>query len=540
MVFDGSAYPDVLGETRALVVWVRFADDTEIQVDPVTKAAQDWRNPDQLPAIAQSIISPSTRDAKGLTRYFGDQSLGRYRLTGVSYPRVFVTEEEEEAYRAGNGTLDQSRLTREILNRLDDSGEIDFEDFDADRDGFVDYLFVIVRSMRHTRLYPSHASGVSDLGYTSELPELGSRSRLRINQDASGSYVRYDNAGNIFAETDLVRLLAHELGHDLWRDFVHIRPVAPASGIPAFADRQVGYVLMGGSNDARGDETISAYERHLAGWIDCTPLARDTVVVVQDLYSSQQDNCFTYTVPIPGANRERTIFLSNRQRIGPYDRLLTEVHPQAASDQGLMDTGILVMATEPGGRAGPVPADAGLQLSASASDYAGDLFRAGDRLTPWSQPNSSGYLTFPRTGQDWSASPGAGLYVGLHFPEEASGGMRVRFVADERHNAVFEEGDVIPVMPELTFTGTARLIGDTILNGSASFDTLSVSKVLDLRGAASIGHLAMGPTGVVLVAGVLNVESLEMNPNALVIVGPNGRVEGKAAPTLRRLGGGGE
>ncbi|NNE70763.1 MAG: hypothetical protein HKN29_10435 [Rhodothermales bacterium] len=537
IVFDGSAYPAENGETRALLVWVRFADDSEPNPDPVTQAARDWADPDVLPSVAGSIVSDDLRRASGLTRYFRDQSLGAFKLTGLSYPRVFVTEHREDEYRAGDGTLDQSRLTREILTFLDGEGGVDLEDFDADRDGFVDYLFVVVRSMKHTRLYPSHASGVSDLGYTSEVPELGKRSRLRINRDASGSYVRYDNAGNIFPEVDLVRLLAHELGHDLWRDYVHIRPVAPSPGIPTFADKQVGYVLMGGAGDARGDETISAYERDLLGWITCTPLVRDTTVVVRDLYSSDRDNCFTYKAPIPGSDRTRTIYLSNRQRIGPFDVLSTETDPRAASDQGLMETGLLVMATESGGRAGPVPADAGLHLSAAAADYEGDMFKPGDRLTPWSRPNSSGYLTFPANGGNRSTAPGAQVFSGLRILAETPEGIHVQFIADERSGAEFVDGDQIPVMADLSFPGTATVLGETILRGSASFDTLSVSGVLDLRGVARAGRVHVSPTGVLLVAGVLEVDELVADTDGRVLVGPNGRITGRAGRALDAPGG---
>jgi hypothetical protein len=383
ITFDGSAYPRRSGETRALVLWVRFADDVKSADAPVTAAARAWAQPDRLPGQASSLVSASSRHPTGLTEYFQSQSGGRFSLTGASFPVVLVSEENEVAYKKSDGTLDQGKLTRELLRKVDASGRLHLDDFDADRDGFVDYVFVIIRAMKSTRLYPTHASGVSDLGYTSEGPEFGRRSRLQVSRHASGSYVRYDNAGNIFPETDLVRLLAHEIGHDIWTENVHLLPVAPLPGIPSFPDYQIGSALMSGRSDARGDETISAAERDWAGWITCTALARDTTFVVRDLYSSQADNCFTMDVPQPGAyTSARTLYLSHRARIGPFDRLLTEHAKQARRDQGLMDTGLLVMAAETGGRLGPVPADGKLTLSATAEAYAGDLFRSGDRLTP--------------------------------------------------------------------------------------------------------------------------------------------------------------
>jgi M6 family metalloprotease-like protein len=532
--FDGNARPRAAGETRALVLWVRFSDDTRDLSGAATESQQDWAEPDRLPTLAGRILSGSVRRPRGLTEYFLAQSQGRFRLTGRSYPDVLVSREPEASYRAPNGTLDQGRLTRELLERVDADKRIDLEDFDADRDGFIDYVFVVIRGMSETRLYPSHASGVSDLGYTSEIPEFGRRGRLRLDRNASGSYVRYDDAGNIFAQIDLVRLMAHEIGHDLWTDWVHLRPVLPVRGVPPFASRQVGYALMAGASDARGDETISAYERDVLGWISCKRMTSDTLVVVGDLYSSSGDNCFTMAgVQFQPRGRPRRLYVSYRQRIGPFDRLLHEEAPQARSDQGLMDTGILVMATSADGRVGPVPADGDLGLSPHAAAYRGDLFQAGSRLTPWTVPNSSGLLGFPR---GLTEAPEA-LYQGLHILDAAGqSGMRLHYRPDERVAARFEDGDVLPSLPGLRFSGGATVRGRVVLEGDASFrDSLTVRRfsTLKVSGTLDTALLVLGDGATLRVDGSVVVSRARTGRRARVIVGADGTISGAGAQALR-------
>lgn len=527
IVFDGDPYPRVAGETRALVLWVRFASD-DTAWPGVTAANRGWQGPDDWPAIADSILSPSVERPTGLTRYFLDQSDGAFRLTGRSYPEVLVTREPERAYRSGDGTLDQARLTRELLESVDASDRVDLDDFDADRDGYIDYLFVVVRRMQETLLFRTHAFGISDLGYSSEVAEFGASKARRVDRHASGSYVRYDNAGNIFPEVDLVRLMAHEIGHDLWRGFVHLQPVEPAAGIPSFPDRRVGYVLMSGPSDARGDETISAFERDLLGWIDCRPLTRDTVVTVQDLYSGDADQCFTYdAVRLSRTGGLRRLYLSNRQRVGPFDRLMVERHPQARSEQGLMDTGVLVMATEGDGRVGVVPADGSLELSPRAAPYRGDLLRPGDRLTPWTHPNSTGYVGFPASGPRVHESQTDLLYRGVHVLSRTGDALTVRFTTDERHNARFLDSDVIPVLPDLEFSGLAVVRGTVRLDGSARFDSLRVLPLsrLIVNGALETAHLSLGRNSMLVVDGVAQASEGEREWGARLVV-DGGRIVG--------------
>jgi len=531
--YDGSARPRVEGETRALVIWMRFSDDMRDLSGAATEAQRDWAVPDRLPRLAHEVLSTSARRPRGLTEYFLSQSQGKFKLTGRSYPSVIVSEAPEVDYLTRNGTLDQGRLTKELLDHINADPRFDLEDFDADRDGFIDYVFVVVRGMSATRLYPTHASGVSDLGYTSEVPEFGRRGRLKLDRHQSGSYVRYDDAGNIFAEMDLVRLMAHEIGHDLWTDWVHLRPLRPFRGVPSLPSRQVGYALMAGGSDARGDETISAYEREALGWISCAGLATDTVFVLRDLYSARSGNCFTMAgAQFRVRSEPRQLYLSFRERIGPFDIIAHEDAPQARSDQGLMDTGVLVMATEPFGRVGPVPADGELGLSPHASAYSGDLFKAGERLTPWTVPNSVGLLGFPAGLID----PPASIWQGLHFLRRDGDGMRIHYRPDERRGAVFYDGDVLPALPDLSFQGTASVRGMVTILGDAAFlDSLTVtdSAVLIVNGTATVGYLELVGESTLRVSGTLDVTRVLIGPLAKVFLADGASVRGDGAAAVR-------
>ena len=147
----------------------------------------------------------------------------------------------------------------------------------------------------------------------------------------------------------------------------------------------------GGGRDALGDQTISAFERDLLGWIDCRePAASTTAVVLGDLYTT--GDC----IRMATGDRRRpwTLYLTNRQRIGPFDRYRTGGW-EGQYEMGLLRSTGLLAGLASGVRYDVIPADNSLELSIYNSPYNGDLFRPGDQLTPWSRPNINGFNRYP-------------------------------------------------------------------------------------------------------------------------------------------------
>jgi hypothetical protein len=391
---------------KVLVVFVKFADD-DVPGNPVLRS-RDWplySDPRRLPTSARSLLSPSPDPPfadSTLTAYFHQQSMGRLVLFGDVYPQTIVSQGPEAEYHNPAGGY--GKLTAEVLTAIDREG-LDFSDYDYNGDGLVDHIFIILRGDSEKDSRRIAWTGASCLdARCANGPPVGpymnplSFDGVRIDWNLSGSIIFNRVPGNVLPHYWLVRMMAHEIGHDFWRRyFIHI-PAITTNDVPAEsnynpATAAIGYVLMagaGGGRDARGDETISAFERHLLDWIDCPALASDTDAVrLRDLYVS--GDCRRIELEAAG---DRRLFVSNRQRLGPFDR------PRRAGvdgrfDMGLLRTTGLLVGLAQHTRYDVLPADNSLELSVGSEAYQGDLFGPGSskQLTPWTRPTINGYTT---------------------------------------------------------------------------------------------------------------------------------------------------
>jgi M6 family metalloprotease-like protein len=403
------------GHVHAVVVFVRFADDT-VEAAGSSSRARAWRSPDRLPDFAHRLLSstpvPPFRE-ETLTDYFYRQSRGRLVLYGDAYPMVVTVRSQSEYVPDVPGCLDLHRLTGDVLHAVNGDPGFDLAKYDADEDGFLDYVYLVVRGMEAAN-FLNGAAGYSQLRYTSPRAEFGrSEENLKRVRTNSGSYVRYDAPGHMLPELDLIRTMAHELGHNLWPELSteHHRPLINPNGVPEGESHKIGYALMVGAlsgqaeqaSDVRGDYTIAAFERELVddGWIECHRLEETrSDILITDLYTGRADNCYKLVVP-EGTRANRTVYLSNRQRVGFFDRLRSDngIPPHTG---GLHTTGLLVMAVQkepmfPGSRFAVVAADNTLAINDSSYTYQGDLFGPSTRvqLSPWTRPNSAAFTFFP-------------------------------------------------------------------------------------------------------------------------------------------------
>ncbi|NNE45300.1 MAG: hypothetical protein HKN37_01435 [Rhodothermales bacterium] len=529
-------------------MFVKFADDNS-PGDPVV----DYRkwplydDPARLPESAPFFLSPSP-DApfvdSTLTAYFFEQSNGRMVLFGNVYPRTIVSSGPEADYHRPRGGY--GALATEVIHRLDDVG-LDFSEYDFNKDGRVDHIFLIIRNDTEKMSGRITWTGASCLdARCANGPPVGKYieplrvDNVLVDWNLSGSILFNRVPGNIIPHYWLIRMMAHEIGHDFWaRFFIHV-PAITTNDVPAESNYRpptnvLGYVLMagaGGGRDARGDETISAWERSLLGWIDCPVLSSsESGVRLRDLYTS--GDCRRIQIGEP--KRERTLFLSNRQRIGAFDRIRRGGN-DGRFDMGLLRTTGLLVGLSDRNRYEVLPADNSLELALDNASYAGDLFGPGSRsqLTPWTRPTSNGYSERrPASGGSWAAidnirsdadDPEVMLF---DFVEDFRTRPIIRedsWMAAESANQeidaplVITDGATLTVSTELTLDGRVRVDPGAVLH-------ISRNATLNLGPRST---LSLDEGSELRIDGRLNVAGV-VTPRAgsTVVRGRTGRVEAR-------------
>ncbi|MDX1429440.1 MAG: T9SS type A sorting domain-containing protein, partial [Rhodothermales bacterium] len=513
---------------RALIVFLRFRDDAEV-LTGCTERARQWSEPDSMPAIAEYLIAPDREppfDPRSITDYFYQQSNGRLILYGAVYPEVYVTAKRESEY--GVGRLDLEAVTREVLETINRDNRFDLSDYDENGDGYLDYVVFVVRDSGRLR-----RSGSAFIGYTSPAPEYGrDMNNLKsVKAEMSGAYIRYDNPGNIYPGLNMIRLIAHEFSHSFFQ-MGHHKTIGGSLRAPQNDPGALAYLLMAGVEGRGGSLTLGASERHLLGreWIQCSTLAADTTVRVADLYSSQDSNCFRID-GVDGRGQDATLYVSNRQRIGHFEKLRSESCTGSRSDHGLMSTGLLVTMADSTGALGVVPADNSLQLSTRSDAYAGDMFeRNGAQLTPWTSPNIYGATSYQ---SDYRiAEKDFHAIDNIRADPTDVTAMLLDYKADVRHAPVFRqdatigrESDGVTLHGPALVTGMTRLEIESrvTIEGSMIADGLTR---LDIHANAvlSLDTLRLHEGATLSVEGVVNIGGYFEYRGATIELGAGGQI----------------
>ena len=531
---------------RALIVFTQFLDDT-FAGDPNVNR-REWplfENPTTLPAFAKHILAPTPSPPfpdSSLTDYFYRQSNGQFVLYGDVYDSVLVSLHPEDRYHRGQGGYGD--LTAELLDRIDQYG-FDFSKYDENRDGLLDHVFIVIRgdSKRDAKRFVWTGASCLDARCSGTLAGGGPREPpsydgVKVDWDLSGSIIMHRTPGNIIPLVYHVRLMAHELGHDLWaKHFVHI-PSLPRNDIPERHNRGrgqecIGYVLMagsGGAQDCQGSQTISAFERDLLDWISCTPLRRSQKnISLGDLYTTS--DC--YTVQLSDEPRNRRIYLSNLQRIGYFDRLrLGGVRRQF--NMGLLrTTGLLAMLADDE-RVDVMAADNTVQLAMNNAAYFGDLFGPSTQkqLTPWTRPNINGYNKYPqRFNPSWFAVDN------IRYAGDASRTLLFDFYEDFREAPIIREdswfgheldGYIFKNKVTVTDRSTLTISGNVSISGELNID--AGSRIVIAEGAEvhllDSSTIRMGLGSQISVEGLLVLNGLvQRHGNAVIRVSESGKIQ---------------
>lgn len=436
---------------HALVVFVRFEDDSA--------ALSEWdiRGPagrEALPAWGSGLIKETPgavtaamgQDDPSLSAYFFWQSQGAHILTGEVWPRddgephVYRPARPSTGYAAGRGS-GYGYLVQEMLDALVADG-LDLGRFDANRDGELDHLMLIVRRDPAVPV----VGGVAALqGVTNgRLRTQGTPGPTLVYSAPDGEVVVDMNAFgsgtiNWVGGEWSVRTLVHEYGHILL-DMGHTEMITPdgrairndvpfevpASGTGAFACQY--NRMCGGGGSARGRPsgssnydgtlTLSGYELRRLGWARRTvldPALDHANVTVAPLFASGE----VVLLPLREGSGADTLSLENRHRTNAFDRF----PPLDYGDpfyglvyRDLPAEGLLATLTH-GSPTGPAsrylydfaPPSNALAQGGSRCDgtsegcidpygpTAGDMYgpRSATQITPWTRPNVSGYTFYP-------------------------------------------------------------------------------------------------------------------------------------------------
>ncbi len=502
---------------KVLIVFVMFSDDNSRDGPDIN--FREWPLFDdrsRLPLSARHFVSPSPHPPfvdSTLTSYFYVQSNGQLILFGDVHPRTIVSREPEAAYHAPKGGY--GRLAQDVIEQLDAQG-VNFTDYDHNRDGVLDHIFLILRSDSEKDAGNISWTGASCLdARCANGPPRGPPiaeirvDGIRVDWNRSGSVIFNRTPGSVRPHYWLVRMMAHEIGHDFWsRFFVHV-PAIGDNDVPAEsnyrpATRAVGYVLMagaGGGFDARGDETISAFERDLLGWIECQTLEEtERGIAIRDLYTT--GDCVK--IETGDVRRPRSLYLSVRSRAGPFDRY-RRAGTREQFEIGLLRTTGLLITMADRRRFDVIPADNSLHLSRENADYDGDLFGPGamTQLTPWTRPNINGYTRNPRGMRPhWHALDA------IRWDDIDPATMRFDYVEDFRNQPVVREDSWISEA-----AGPVTIDGGLVVTGES---TLTIETNVSLSGVAEVRESA-----------VLHVErnaTLTLDPSSAIIIRPGARV----------------
>lgn len=433
------------GEVRALLVFVRFADDDRAG-DGCAEGGAQWPTDADRPVFADGLLSPTPGGVapdSSLTALYRLASSGRFELYGSTFG--YVTAHPEAHYFPDRIELERERLTREILGALRSQG-VPLADYDANGDGVLDQLIVVVRSFSPARgLFDCRlvngtarcASGIATLydGLAIPAAEFG----IRVHPVTSGQYNVYQS---IRPYADLVGLLSHETGHHLWTYHgltdVHLDPIV-GNGIPADHDAAGALALMLGAGRMYAKTAFpTAAERDILSealppaerWLTCATPEPGRAYELGDTFSTNDCLRLDFGPACAGCTRSR-LMVSGVYRETPFtqaSRPFTTVSSQCPGcvqvEAGLPATGVMLEVVRPTSDGTSLrdllPADGRLDTFAgcgilaavapSAADVFGaDFWTAGARaIHPFSSPNIYGYaslLETPRSVYDTGGPP---------------------------------------------------------------------------------------------------------------------------------------
>ena len=295
------------GTSRVVAVFAGFPDEDPELTSP--------------PSYAQNLFDPDLSGS--FVHFYHEMSLGKLDLEGTVLPTYYASDRRASEYPLpeydNRGYF--GAFTREVLENAD--REVGFGRFDndgpdglpnsGDDDGYVDFLFILVKSTPAGFL-PGDATGIAELGWEEDFitDDPSPSGYVKIHTDL-GSIQR---VGNL---THAVGVMAHEFGHalglpDLYDTF-HEGREDDSAGIGNWG-------LMGrgarGWNGNDGPVPFSAWSREQLGWANVVEITDDVVGrILKDVATTDT----VYKISVGGGY----YLIENRQSaMSHYDRKLPQ------------------------------------------------------------------------------------------------------------------------------------------------------------------------------------------------------------------------
>ena len=284
-------FQPILGKKRGLVILVNFRDVKFSMEDP--KAIyQDFFNKH---GYTDYEMTGSVSD------YFIAQSYGLFELD-FDVVGPYSLSKAMGAYGApsdyGAKDIDPQSMVEEACKMADE--EVNFNNYDWDRNGEVDQVFVIYAGFGENQ----GAEANTIWPHESQLSKELILDYIRINTYACSCEL----SGSQGTELDGIGTACHEFSHCL--------------GYPDFYDvnynggfgMSIWDLMDAGSynNDSRTPAGYSAYEKWMAGWLTPTELTEETQVSGMKPLAEAPEAYILYNE----ANRDEYYLLENRQPVG--------------------------------------------------------------------------------------------------------------------------------------------------------------------------------------------------------------------------------
>ena len=295
------------GTCRVVAVFAKFLNEDPEQTSP--------------PSYAQDLFDPDLPGS--FTHFYNEMSLGKLTVEGTVLPKCYTSDRPASGYpHSKENTKDCTfgAFNREVLENAD--RDVDFGRFDndgpdgfpnsGDDDGYVDFLFIIVKS-NPSGFLPGNATGVAQLGLEHD---------FITNDPASSGYIKIRSdlgaTERVWNLASAVGIMTHEFGHalglpDLY-DKIHEGPEDDGAGIGCWGLMGRGALGWNGHDGpADGPMPFCAWSREQLGWANVVEITEDGIgQVLTDVTTAGT----LYKIPL--GEEGNYYLIENRQSIKSY------------------------------------------------------------------------------------------------------------------------------------------------------------------------------------------------------------------------------
>jgi len=264
-------YNLTLGELRGIILLVQFSDVKFKSSNP-QKLYTDFMNKEGFSEFAHN---GSVRD------YFIQNSMGKFTPTFDVYGPITVPGSRESYGNTLTGNKGAKQAMQEALDTLVKRGGIDFSLYDKDKDGFVDFFFMLfagigaANSGNKNAIWP-HAGNIGNIGNPKNGVKLTDdiyMNRYACANEISGKAYKKDSTTSTI---EGIGTVVHEFGHvlglpDLY-DTKKTNPRKPLGSWDIMASGSYNCPNNTYNTQCCSPPLFSAFERMSLGWFTPTEL----------------------------------------------------------------------------------------------------------------------------------------------------------------------------------------------------------------------------------------------------------------------------